>query len=315
MKILLSGGSGFIGSHVAETLRRGDHCVMVLDNFSTGRMENIQNFLGMGGRFTPGDVQLQEGDISAFPTVMSVFQSYKPDAVIHLAAQAAISTSIENPQRDMIVNGIGTLNMLEAAKKTGVKRFVLASTSAVYRESKFFKTKEDAPLEPNTPYGCSKLAAEMYVRSMFPNSTILRFGNVYGPRQIPIGGNQVIARMMRHFIFGDNFTITGNGKQERDYIYVDDVAQAVTYALYGERGTYNIASGKSISVNEIASLVEEAFCVSGYKWEHSGVEDTRRHVCMEISAARKGLGWQPRTNILDGIQQTAKWWKLRGPHD
>lgn len=315
MKILLSGGSGFIGSHVAENLRKGNHCVLIVDNFSTGRMENIQNFLSCGGRFTASDVRLCESDISAFPTVMSIFQSYKPDAVIHLAAQAAISTSIENPQRDMIINGLGTLNMLEAAKKFGVKHFVFSSTSAVYRETKFFKTKEDSPLEPNTPYGVSKLAAEMYVRSMFPGSVILRFGNVYGPRQIPIGGNQVIARMMRHFVFGDNFTITGNGEQERDYVYVGDVAQAVTYALYGERGTYNIASGKSISVNEIAGMVEEVFDVPGYKWEHSGVEDNRRHVCMEIGAARKGLGWQPKVNIRDGIRETAEWWEKRGPHD
>lgn len=304
MKVLISGGAGFIGSHVAEFLRERNDCVLVIDDFSTGKSENLNNFLTMGGKSAYADV-------TSFQDVMKVFQDFKPEVVVHLAAQAAITTSIENPQRDLIVNGLGTLNMLEAAKKYWVKHFVFASTSAVYRENKYFKTKEDAPLEPNTPYGVSKLAAEMYVRSMFPGAVVLRFGNVYGPRQTPIGENQVIARMMRHFIFGDKFMIFGNGKQERDFVYVEDVARAVVSALRGEGGVYNIASGKSTSVNEIAGIVENIFDIPGYAWEHTETEDARRHVCLEIGAARKGLGWSPNVSIMEGIRKTADWWGKR----
>jgi UDP-glucose 4-epimerase len=312
MKVLISGGAGFIGSHVAENLRSGSHSVMIVDDFSTGRMENILPFLSGGGKYTQSDICLAEGDISSFTTVMKIFQDFKPDAVIHLAAQAAISTSMANPQHDLTINGIGTLNMLQAAKKHGVKHFVISSTSAVYRESKYFKTKEDAPLEPNTPYGVSKLAAEMYVRSMFPGAVVLRFGNVYGPRQVPIGENQVIARMMRHLLYGDKFVINGDGKQERDYVYVTDVAQAVTYALYGEPGTYNVSTGKCISVNELATIVENHFGIPGYKWEHTIENDPRRRACLENNAAQKGLGWKPQVSIVVGIKKTAEWWEKRG---
>lgn len=312
MRTLISGGAGFIGSHVADALQSAGHHVLILDNFSTGNMKNIMQFLADGGKYRQADVRLCDGDISIFETVSDVFRTFRPEAVIHLAAQAAISTSIENPIQDLTVNGIGTLNMLAAAKKYEVKRFVFSSTSAVYRASKFFSTKEDAPLEPNTPYGVSKLAAEMYVRSMFRGAVVLRFGNVYGPRQVPIGENQLLSRMIRHFKYGDKFFIFGSGDQKRDYVYVTDVVEAIICSLYGDAsGTYNIATGRSTSVNEIAALVEDYYGVPGYKWEHTSTEDPRRKVCMDVTAAACGLGWKAQVGIKEGVIKTADWWEKK----
>lgn len=311
MKILISGGAGFVGSHAADALRHAGHCVLIVDNFSTGKMENLKEFLGTGGKCN--HIDICESDVGSHQAVTQIFQDFKPEAVIHLAAQAAISTSWDNPAHDLDVNGNGTLNMLCAARKFGAKHFVFSSTSAVYRESKFFKTKEDAPLEPNTPYGVSKLAAEMYVRCFFPRPVILRFGNVYGERQVPIGDNQVISRMIRHFKYGDHFVIHGSGNQKRDFVHVSDVAQAIKHSLYDDSaGTYNIASGQSVSVNEIAALVEKRYGVPGYKWEHDDLEDPRKHVCLEVGAAQKGLGWKAKVSIVEGINRTVDWWERSG---
>jgi UDP-glucose 4-epimerase len=312
VRILISGVAGFIGSHVADALRNGKNTVLGIDNFSTGRMENLTGFLADGGFFSQSDVRLCEGDISSFPIVSEIFNTFRPEAVIHLAAQAAISTSIENPVRDMEINGIGTLNMLNASLKFNVRHFVLSSTSAVYRESKCFKTKEDGALEPNTPYGVSKLAAEMYTRSMFSGAVILRFGNVYGPRQVPIGDNQLISRMIRHFKYGDKFYIHGSGEQKRDFVYVSDVVNAVVAGVFGKAGTYNIASGQSISVNEIATIIEKRFGVFGYKWDHTAIEDKRKRVCLEIKEASHGLYWKPQVSIIEGINKTVSWWDREG---
>lgn len=317
MRVLISGGAGFIGSHTADAMRRGGHNVLVLDNFSTGKMDNLAEFCAMGGKFNHADVCIKEGDVSSFGTVAQIFYDFKPESVIHLAAQAAISTSIENPVRDLNVNGIGTINMLCAAKKYGAKRFVLASTSAVYKDNslKMFKKSIDEKtiLEPNTPYGISKLAAEMYTRTMFPNAVILRFGNVYGERQVPIGDNQLLSRMIRHFKFGDKFFIHGSGNQKRDFVHVSDVVQAITYAMYDNHcGTYNIATGQSVSVNEIAKLVENYYGVPGYNWDHTDKEDTRKQVCLDVSAAEYALNWCARVNIVDGVKRTIEWWEKYG---
>jgi UDP-glucose 4-epimerase len=311
-RILISGGAGFIGSHAADALHKAKHDVLVIDNFSTGRMENLTMYLADGGNYTDTDVRLCDGDVWSFPTMLEVFQNFKPEVVVHLAAQAAISTSKENPIRDMEINGIGTLNIIHASLKFGVKRIIFSSTSAVYREQKHLKTKEESTLEPNTPYGISKLAAEGYVRSIFGNSVILRFGNVYGPRQVPIGENQLISRMIRHFKYGDMFFIHGSGNQTRDYIYVSDVVKAIMCAIKGPAGTFNVASGQSISVNEIGAILERRYGVVGYPWAHTNVEDPRKRICMDIGHAEHKLHWSPEVKIIDGINRTADWWESCG---
>lgn len=302
MRVLVTGIAGFIGSHTGELLLRNGCQVMGMDDFSTGKADNLGDYITLGGRYVHCDITL--------PSMVEVFNSFKPEAIIHLAAQAAISTSIENPIRDMRTNGIGTIRVLQAAKKHGVKRLVIASTSAVYRDDNgLWKVKESTDYGPKSPYGISKVAAEMYTRTLFPNHVILRFGNVYGPRQVPIGENQVIPRMIRHIQHGDQFYIHGDGHQKRDFVYVTDVANACYHALGGASGTYNIASGQAFSVNEIAGMIEEIYGIEGYPWDHTQENDPRRKVSLNVSEAARCLDWKPNVCIREGLKRTVEWWR------
>lgn len=306
-KYIVSGGAGFIGSHVVDRLVKDGHSVMILDDFSTGKIENIDQYE------TNENVIAMECDISNEIEVLGAFISYKPDGVIHLAAQAAISTAEADPVLDLRVNGLGTLNMLRHAKVAGVDRFVYASTSAVYGH-KLLGMNEGTSKCPDTYYGVSKYVGEMYCQIMDLQTTVLRFGNVYGPRQVPIGENQVIARMMRHLIHGDDFCIFGDGKQRRDFVFVEDVANAVVMAAYDKslsmHQVYNIAGGESASVNAVAHLVAKACELPGYEWEYDRKRmDDRTNVMMIIEAAFVGLGWKPEVSLLDGLRKTVEWWR------
>jgi len=306
MRIIISGGVGFIASHVAELLLSCGNHILAIDNFSTGKMENVTHLLEK----YPNNFQVQEGDICVLPFMNRIFSDYKPKYVIHLAAQAAITTAWENPVKDINVNAVGTLNVIQASKLVGVEKIIFSSTSAVYRETNA-KIKEGNLTLPSNPYGISKLAAENYLRCMFPATTILRLGNVYGERQVPIGENQLIPRMVKHFKYGDTFYINGDGKQERDFVYAGDVAQAVANALYNKPGIFNIASGISFSVNEIAGIVEDYYGIPGYRWDHNDEQDPRRKVCLAISEAHSGLSWKPIVSIREGINRTIDWWEER----
>ncbi len=299
-KILVTGGAGFIGSHVVDMLDHQKHDILVLDNFSTGRMQNIEHLL------TCGNIHVVDHDISTMPNLAAIFVKFKPDFVIHLAAQAAITTAKDNPLLDLQVNGIGTLNLLRMAEKYKVKRFVISSTSAVYGDKNYLQAvKEGNPLNPDNEYGISKLTAENYVRISPVDCTVLRFGNVYGPRQVPIGENQVIARMINHFEKGDKFYIFGDGKQKRDFVFVEDVVYAVKAAMTGKAGIYNIASGKSYSVNEIARMVAKMYGVAKYAWEHDKArQDSRMNVRMNVRAAWEGLNWKATVSLEEGLRRT-----------
>lgn len=300
MRILITGGAGFIGSHVAERLRfRAYHEVMVIDNCSTGRVENLDHA-----------IPLVVGDIRDYGVLSDVFFDFRPEMVVHLAAQPAISTSWRNYQQDADINIMGTLNLIRMCKETGVRRIVFSSTSAVYDENE--KTmKECGRLFPASPYGISKLAAERYIATLLPESVVLRFGNVYGPRQIPLGENQVIPRMILHFEKGNEFFIFGDGEQRRDFVFVEDVAAAVDKALIGKAGIYNIASGMSVSINELATMMATGYDLPIYPWQHSGPNDTRRDSKMRIGEAAHGLDWVPETSLSLGLQLTIEWWKQR----
>lgn len=312
MRILVTGAAGFIGSNTCDLLQERCHSVLALDNFSTGKINNLKNFQERGGNFV--DVNIVEKKI-----VQEVFHSFRPQAVLHLAAQPAITTSLEDPQFDMDVNAYGTLVMIEAAILYGASRFVYASTSAVYCEENSPRSiKEDWRCKPSSPYGISKLAAENYVRVLFKNHAILRYGNVYGPRQLPIGQNQVIARALRHFVEGDpkvkgkvdEFKVVGSGKQKRDFVYVQDIAEANLLALKSDKiGIWNVAYGKSISVNSVLRELEEIYDVPGYRWQHTDQPDPRGDVSMNVSAIRRDLGWRARVNISLGMQKTSTWWE------
>lgn len=302
MRILISGSAGFVGSHTADLLVKRKYKVCVVDDFSTGRTENLKGFHG----------KIQPCDITDLKLLESIFAEFQPEAVLHLAAQSAITIAIENPQRDLTINGLGTLNMIRMAVKYGVKRFVFSSTSAVYRETRpFWGTgiSESWPKDPASPYGISKLACEHYIRTMFQNHMILRYGNIYGPRQRSIGGNQVVARVFEHFILGQDFKINGHGNQKRDFVYVGDVAYANLMALTEPViGTFNISAGRSYSVNQILSEIEKIYGVPGYKWEHTKQNDPRDYVGLNVSAIRREMGWKSSVSLSDGLKMTAEWW-------
>jgi nucleoside-diphosphate-sugar epimerase len=302
MRILLDGGCGFIGSHAADYLSMElKHKVFILDNLSTGRKENLEH-----------EYPLMIGDIANINHVQEAFDRFAPDAVVHLAAQAAISTSWEFPDVDARTNILGTLNLICACKKYNVERMVFSSTSAVYDVGDMLPLKESQRVGPDSPYGISKLTAETYIRTLLPGSVILRLGNVYGLRQVPLGENQVVPRMIRHFENGDVFAINGDGEQKRDFVYVSDVAHAISCALHGEAGTYNIAGGQSTTVNQLAAIMESIYEVPGYNWLHTNVNDPRRDNCLDIARAKKGLNWEPGMGLWDGLRETVTWWKMRG---
>jgi len=304
MRIVVTGGAGFIGSHVVDLLLQKNHTVLVLDNFSTGKMDNLTGY-----SLEHSGLIIKDCDIVHLPNTMGSCLPFKPDGIVHLAAQSAITTAMENPVKDATVNILGTLNMLNVATRAAVSRFVFSSTSAVYEKSNK-KLREKSKVAPSDPYGISKSAAEFYIRTVLPERhVILRYGNVYGPRQTPIGENQVVARMIRHFKFGDEFYIHGDGEQLRDYVFVKDVAEATVSALFGKTGTFNIATGSSFSVNEMAKFLEDAYHANGYPWDHTDIQDPRRAVHMDPGLAYKKLDWFARTKIRDGIQKTVDWWE------
>lgn len=302
-RILISGGAGFIGSNTIELLEKAGNKILALDNLSTGLSDNLKTFRGF----------FELADITNVESIERAFAEFQPHAVLHLAAQSAISIALADPQKDLRVNAIGTLNVLEMAKKYNVKRFVFASTSAVYRESRKFwqmGMTENWPAEPSNPYGISKLACEGYVRTMFPNHMILRYANIYGPKQRSIGENQVVARAFAHFVKGADFKIVGSGNQKRDFVYVGDIALCNQAALLsGVVGTFNAASGKSYSVNQVLSEIEKVYEVPGYHWENTSQEDPRGSVYLSNKSIRKNLGWWADHGISEGIRRTYEWWK------
>lgn len=302
MKILVTGGAGFIGSHVAEMFLQRHHKVLVVDNFSTGKSENLFEYCKNGG-------QLVDDDILDFARMAQIFSGYKPDVVIHLAAQSAITSSLQDPQLDLRINGIGTLNIIMLARAHGTKKIVFSSTSAVYKES-WKRLCEMDRCEPTTPYGISKLASEQYLKGLFPSSCILRYGNVYGPRQVPVGQNQVIAKVFSHFHNGDKFYVNGDGKQKRDFVYVADVAWANYMAATEDVvGTFNICSGRSYSVNDILKMISVIYDVPQYAWQHNDHQDSRGDVRMNSWRSFHNLGWKSGVDIRFGLFMTSEWWK------
>jgi UDP-glucose 4-epimerase len=299
-RVICTGSCGFIGSHVVDLLLKEGHQVWCLDDLSSGKRENL-----------PDKIEFAKVDVGNWWDLVAEFVDCEPEVVIHLAAQPSICDSIDNPIRDGFVNVMGTLNIIRASQKIGVKRLIFSSTSAVYASIYTdLPIPEDFPRFPESPYGISKLAAESYIRNLMPeNSVVLRLGNVYGPRQVPLGQNQLIPRMIKHFENGDEFFIHGDGEHKRDFVYVEDVARAVLLAIDGKPDVYNIACGNAVAVNCVATMLEEIYEVPGYAWQHDDQPDPREKIELSIWKAKEGLGWEPSVDLKTGLQKTVKWWK------
>ena len=296
MRALVTGGAGFIGSHVVEALlERGDE-VHVLDDLSKGKRENVA-----------AAAELHVADIRR-PD--AVFDAVRPEAVLHLAAQADVRVSVERPDEDADVNVLGTVLILEAARRHGA-RIVFASTGgAIYGECDGPAT-EDAPRRPLAPYGTSKLCGEEYLatwnRLHSTSHVVLRLGNVYGPRQQPHGEAGVVAIFMGLLRDGGTPRIYGDGRQTRDYVYAGDVARAFVLGLDRDGGVYNVGTGRETSVLELYDAVQAA---SGVRREPQAVSprlgELQRSV-LDVSLAERELGWRPDRSLEDGLAETWRW--------
>ncbi|HVA31576.1 MAG TPA: NAD-dependent epimerase/dehydratase family protein [Gaiellaceae bacterium] len=296
MRAIVTGGAGFIGSHVVEgLLARGDE-VHVLDDLSKGKRENV----------APG-AELHTADIRQ-PD--AVFEAVRPDVVVHLAAQADVRISVERPDFDADVNVLGTVRILEAARRHDARVVFASSGGAGYGECDG-PAREDAPLRPLAPYGASKLCGEEYLatwnRLYGTTHVSLRFGNVYGPRQEPHGEAGVVAIFMGLLRDGGTPKIYGDGSQTRDYVYAGDVAGSVLRALEGGGGVYTIGTGTETSVVELYDAIER---VSGVEREPEfappRLGELQRSV-LDPSLAARSLGWRPEHSLAEGLAETWRW--------
>jgi UDP-glucose 4-epimerase len=306
MKALVTGGAGFIGSHVVDALLdRGDE-VVVLDDLSTGRRENLDGARGQGA-------ELIEAGITDAAAVAEVFETRRPEVVFHLAAQIDVRRSVSDPVFDLSVNVGGTLNLLEAARVTAARRFVLASTGgAIYGEGagRQLPLDELAECRPDAHYGQSKYAAEgylsLYGRLYGLSTAALRLGNVYGSRQDPLGEAGVVAIFCGALLGGGTPRVFGDGRQTRDYVYVGDIVEAFLAAAESEaQGTYNIGTGVETSVLELGRLLATV-CDREFDPEMAPARPGEvQRIAIDSARAAAELGWRARTTLEDGMRATA----------
>jgi UDP-glucose 4-epimerase len=303
MRSLVTGGAGFIGSNLVDALlERGDE-VTVIDDLSTGRDENLSAAVDAGARLVEGDVRDPEG-------MREIVEDVRPERIFHLAAQIDVRKSAAQPALDAQVNVVGTINMLEAARAGGVARFVNTSTGgAIYGEGQIIPAPEDHPAAPEAPYGMSKQAAEGYCelfRRLYGLSTVsLRLGNVYGPRQDPLGEAGVVAIFCGKLLEGGRATVFGNGLQTRDYIYVGDVVSAQLAAAESQAGgPFNIGHGVETTVLDVVEALGK-LDDRGLEYDHAPERPGEVHrIAVDPSRARKELGWEPRVGLDQGLERT-----------
>ncbi|MDQ7820540.1 MAG: NAD-dependent epimerase/dehydratase family protein [Armatimonadota bacterium] len=306
MRVLVTGGAGFVGSHVAEAYLAAGHQVAVVDNLSTGRPEHVPS----RAAFYPVDIRSAQ--------LREVFERERPEVVNHHAAQASVAASVADPRADADVNVLGTVHLLTLCAQFGVRRFVFASTGgAIYGEPLRLPVDEDHPCAPLSPYGTSKLAAEAYVRlfgRMGLSWAALRYGNVYGPRQDPMGEAGVVAIFARAMLDGRAPTIFGDGQQTRDFVYVEDVARANLLATDAAGcDVVNLGTGTETSVAEIFRILA---ALTGFRdpprFAPPRPGDVRR-IALDGTRARRWLGWAPQVPLEEGLRRTVDWLRITPP--
>jgi UDP-glucose 4-epimerase len=306
MRTLVTGGAGFIGSNLVDALlARGDE-VIVVDDLSTGRRENLEQGLANGATLVEADIRDREA-------IEELTGRERPEVVFHLAAQIDVRKSIADPAFDASINVGGTANVLEAARVAGCRRLVFSSTGgAIYGEGdgQQLPLSEDAPLAPEAPYGQSKYAGEgylaLYERLYGLSSVSLRLGNVYGPRQDPLGEAGVIAIFCGRLRDGKRPTVFGDGKQTRDYIYVGDVVAAMLAAAESETtAPINIGTGIETDVLELVDQLGELGGARDFKPELAPPRTGEvQRISIDPARAERELGWRPEMGLGDGLRQT-----------
>jgi UDP-glucose 4-epimerase len=306
MRILVTGGAGFIGSNIADAFVVGGHEVTVLDDLSTGKRDNV-----------PKAARLAQHDIRA-PEVRSLIEHFRPDVLCHHAAQIDVRRSVADPGLDAEVNIIGSLRLLELCRAAGTRRVLFASTGgAIYGEQDFFPATEAHPARPVSPYGVAKLSVEHYLHYYGVEhgfrSTCLRYANVYGPRQNAHGEAGVVAIFANRILRGETPTINGKGEQTRDFVYVADVVEANVLALEKDLvGAFNVGTGVETSVNELYDAIRRA--------AGSDVEATRGPAkpgeqlrsSLDSSLLERATGFRPRTPLDKGIRETVDYFRSVG---
>ena len=300
MKVLVTGGAGFIGPHVVDKLIQEQCQVFILDNLSTGLQQNIHK--------TATFIQM---DIRS-PELLELFMAEKFDYVIHLAAQTMVHKSLENPDYDCDVNIAGTVNILEACRKTNVKRLVFSSTAAAYGNVTSLPVLETSPTAPTSFYGLSKLTCEKYLalyQQVYGlDYVVLRYANVYGERQGDGGEGGVISIFTRKIHQGISLAIFGDGSQTRDFIYVGDIATANYQALFTRNANniYNVSTETETSVNTLIEYMEKVAGKTATKMCGPIREGDIYKSTLSNAAARKNLGWSPCMPLVDGLARTYK---------
>ena len=304
MKILVTGGAGFIGSHVVDAFLGAGHTVSVVDNLATG---NPAWLAGKPVTFHAMDLRSAR--------LADVFDKERPEAVAHLAAQASVGRSVADPGFDASVNLVGGLNLLESCRRVGVRRIIYSASSAGYGDTEVIPTPEDHPSRPSSPYGVSKAAMEQYIVALGAlhgwTAVSLRYANVYGPRQNPTGEAGVVAIFCTRLLDGVPCQINGDGQQTRDYIYVADVAAANLAAL-GRRdvtGAFNIGTGMETTVLDLHKRLGNAVGLDAAFVHAPARPGEQRRSCLDAARATRELGWRPAVSLDEGLALTYGFFK------
>jgi len=300
LRALVTGGAGFIGSHVVDRLLADGQCVCVLDDLSTGSASNV-----------PPDARLQRLDICDLASLREVFVDFRPEVVFHAAAQTDVRRSIREPDFDARVNVLGGLNVVRAAVAVDARRIVYTSSAAVYGDPKRLPVSEADATRPISEYGASKLAVEHYLSAYTARglieSAVLRYGNVYGPRQRADGEAGVVAIFTRQMLAGEPVTIFGDGTKTRDYVYVGDVVEATMRAAAGPSGVVaNVAWAREVSDLE---LFREVAAATGYPNGPTHAADRRGdivRICLDAAVAQRTWDWRPSVSLEDGVRRVVE---------